>query len=169
MVLMLAALLLAGCRRSAGPAPGEAAVEWRGGDRGRFTVAATATHCPETGVVEIIGIRGDTAVGIAVFLADSAVVGPGDYQVFQGATLVEPRPGATAGVRWFTGVDLAAFESVSGTVTVRATDNRVSGALAIRMQGVSSSDTLAVTGTMNRLPVNRSGPGCGRTSRRNIR
>lgn len=169
MVVVLAVPLLVGCRRSTGPDAGEAAVEWRGSDRGRLTAAATAAHCPETGVVEVLAIRGDTGFGLAMFLKDSAVLAPGDYQVFQGATPSEYRPGATAGLRWFTGIDLAAFESSSGTVTVSAASGGLSGALTIRMQGVSSADTLAVTGRMKGVPVRQAGPGCGRTSRRNIR
>jgi len=167
--MVLAVSSLAGCRRSAGPGTGEAAVEWRGGDRGRLTAAAAADHCPETGVVEILAIRGDTGFGLAMFLKDSAVIAPGDYQVFHGATPAASRPGATVGLRWFTGIDLAAFESNSGTVTVSTVNGGLSGTLTVRMQGVSSSDTLAVTGRMNGVPVRQAGPGCGRTSRHNIR
>ena len=166
----LALLLLAsGCRR--GPAEaldGQIEVEWRGSHRGRFVAPMSATHCPESGLVELIAVRADTGVGLVLYPADSAQITSGAYTVFLSGTVVPPRPAASAALRWFTGVELAAFEGTSGTTQATLADSLLSGSFEVRMDRQGSSDTLAVSGRFVAIAVRRMETGCSRSSRRNL-
>ena len=162
-------LLAAACRRGpSGAGDGQVLAEWRGTHRGRFVAPMSATHCPESGIVELIAVRGDTGVGLVLYPADSARIASGEYQVFPPGTAVPPRPAAGAALRWFTGIDLSPFDGTSGSVQVTVADSLLSGSLAVRMEQPSGTDTLALTGRFTALVVQRLDAGCSRTSRRNL-
>jgi hypothetical protein len=160
--------LASACRPSPdAPKAGQLSVEWQGSHRGHFATAATARHCPETGLVELLAVQGDSGVGLALFPADSGKLATATFPIFAGSDLNEPRPGANAAIRWFSG-DLAVFEGQTGQVTLVASGATLSGTLEVRMHAVTGTDTLRVTGRFDRVPVARSGAGCGRLSRRNL-
>ena len=115
----------------------------------------------------MLAIRGDTGVGAALFLKDSALVEPGDYPVVPGGQLDEPRPGATAGIRWFATTSLSAFEGVTGTVHLEVTGRELKGTIDAKLQSLDRPDTLRMTGTFARVPLTRADSGCGLISRRN--
>jgi hypothetical protein len=169
-ILLSAVAALAGaCRPSANSVKeGELSVEWRGSHRGRFVALATATLCPETGLVELLAVTGDSGVGLVLFPADSGRLAAATFPVFVGSDANEPRPGANAAIRWFTGADLAVFEGQAGQVTLVAPGATLSGTIKVRMHAVSGTDTLQATGRFDGVPVTRSGAGCGRLSRRNL-
>ena len=161
--------LASACRPSPdAPKAGQLSVEWQGSHRGHFATAATARHCPETGLVELLAVQGDSGVGLALFPADSGKLATATFPIFAGSDLNEPRPGATAAIRWFAGGDLAVFTGQAGRVTLAAPGATLSGTLEVRTQAVSGTDTLRVTGRFDEVPVTRSGAGCGRLSRRNL-
>ena len=93
---------------------------WSGAGRSKegSSPRFVATHCPGSGQVELLAIRGDTGVGVALFLSDSAIVEPVDYLVFPGGQMNEPRPGAGFAARWFSGTAVTAFEGVTGKVNL---------------------------------------------------
>jgi hypothetical protein len=170
--LFAALVLLAlpsACRRAPTEARnGQVLVEWQGTHRGRFIAPMSVTHCPESGIVELIAVRGDTGVGFALYPVDSARVVTGEYRVFPSGTVVPPRPAAGAALRWYTGVDLAPFEGTTGAVHASVADSLLSGDFEVRMEQPSGTDTLTVTGRFVALPIQRMAPGCSQTSRRNL-
>jgi hypothetical protein len=164
---LLTLLLLSACNRQPKARPGDLDVVWRGEDRGRFIAPLIATHCAESGLVELLAVRGDTGVGAALFLKDSALVEPGDYPVVPGSQLEEPRPGASAGIRWFATTSISAFEALTGTVHVEMTGGELKGAIDMKLQSLDSPDTLRMTGSFDLVPLTRADSGCGLISRRN--
>lgn len=155
------------CSGDSGPGPSELYLEWRGVERGTFTAPLTARHCVETGLMELIAVRGDTGFGAAVYLAEAGTVAPGDYPVAPASSLTEPVPGAAAALRWLDAVSIVAFEGVSGTITLTGDTTALGGTLDIRMQSVERADSVRLTGRFDRLAVDRADTGCGSTMRRN--
>jgi hypothetical protein len=143
--------------------------EWSGSQRGRFIAPASATFCPESGILELVAVRGDTGVGLALYPGDFNQPVAGSYPVFGSAMPEPPRPGSGAALRWFSGIDLAAFEAASGTVELNPADTLLSGTFALRMQQPTGTDTLVMNGRFSAVPLHRLEAGCSRTSRRNLR
>jgi hypothetical protein len=169
LVAVAVATLAAACRPSRdAPKEGQLSVEWQGSDRGHFAAPAIATHCPETGLVELLAVRGDSGVGLALFPVDSGTLAAAIFPIFAGSDLNESRPGANAAIRWFAGATLAVFEGQAGQVTLVAAGTTLSGTIEVRMHAVSGTDTLRATGRFDGVPVTRGGAGCGRLSRRNL-
>ena len=168
-LLLALVLLVSACSRRTGPRPGDLDVVWRGADRGRFIAPFTATFCLQTGIVELLAVRGDTGVGAALFLPDSARVQATAYTVVPGSQLDEPRPGATVAVRWFATPSLSSFEGVTGTVRLDSVGTTISGTLDVGLRGLDRPDTLRATGRFTSVPLGRGDSTCGRTSRRNKR
>jgi hypothetical protein len=155
---------LAACGAPRVPEPG-LTVEWTGSHGGRFATPATAHWCPRDSVLEIVAARGDTAVGLAVWAADTvpaAIVHP----VFAPELNDTRRPQAAAAVRWFGGTLIYGFEAVSGSVALtRAGRDTVSGTLTVRLRQTGGQDTLLVSGTFTRLPVAPAAELCGRAGK----
>ena len=150
---LLAILVLAACNRAPQARPGDLDVVWRGAEPGRFIAPFVATHCPGSGQVELLAIRGDTGVGVALFLRDSAIVEPVDYPVFPGGQMDEPRPGAGFGARWFSGTSITAFEGVTGKVNISLTGMVLSGTVDVKVQALDGSDTLRIIGAFSQVPL----------------
>ena len=159
--LVASIFLLAACNRGAPKAlPGDIDVIWRGAERGRFIAPLVASHCPQTGQVELLAIRGDTGVGFALFLLDSAIVQPIDYPVVPGSQLDEPRPGASMGARWFATTSIASFEGVTGKINLSTTGNALTGTLEVKFQALDRPDTLRMTGSFSQVPLQRADSNC---------
>ena len=165
-VLCLLALSAA-CNRTPKAMPGDLDVTWRGAERGRFIAPLEATHCAESGQVELLAIRGDTGVGMALFLLDSAVVQPIDYPVVPGSQLTEPRPGATMGTRWFATTSIAAFEGVTGKINLSVSGRAVTGTLDVKFQAIDRPDTIRMTGTFAQVPLVKADSNCRLVRKRN--
>jgi len=164
---VIATVLLTGCQRAPKALPGDIDVIWRGDAPGRFIAPLTATHCAESGLVELLAIRGDTGVGLALFLKDSALIEAVEYPVVPGSLLDEPRPGANAGVRWFATTAIAAFEGVAGKVSLALNGGLLSGSLDVKFQSLDKPDTLRMTGAFSRVPVTPADSGCRLIRKRN--
>lgn len=148
-------------------APGDLDVSWRGAERGRFIAPLEASHCVESGQVELLAIRGDTGIGVALFLGDSATIRPAEYPVVPGSQLEEPRPGATVGARWFATTTIAAFEGSTGKVTLTSAGQLLSGTLDASFTALDSPDTLQVTGSFSQVPVVKADSNCRLVRKRN--
>ena len=163
----VALLALAACDRGPQVRPGDLDVVWRGAERGRFIAPLEARHCAQTGIVELLAIRGDTGVGAALFLKDSAIIEPTSYQVVPGSLLDEPRPGATAGARWFATTSISAFEGVAGTIILTLTGGVLTGTVDLKFQAIDGPDTLRMLGTFSQVPVIVADSGCRLIQKRN--
>src|SRR5512135_2924989 len=128
LLLLAAVTAAAGACRRASPIPSEGllTVDWRESQTGHFSAPLTAVHCAETGILELLAVRGDSGFGLVLFPSDSARVTAATYPIFLGTEVTVPRPGANAALRWFTGVDLAVFEGRSGSVTLTTRDSSLS-------------------------------------------
>ena len=148
------------CNRAPKALPGDLEVTWRGVERGRFLAPLEATHCAESGQVELLAIRGDTGVGIALFLHDSAAVQPGEYPVVPGSQYDEPRPGATVAARWFATTTITGFEGMSGKVVLSATGPALTGSIDAILQGLDRPDTLVLEGRFSQVPLTKADSSC---------
>ncbi|MGH2625300.1 MAG: hypothetical protein ACRDHY_01450, partial [Anaerolineales bacterium] len=145
LAVLCGVFALPGCREGEGETalPGEIAFQWQGEDtQGGATLAARATLCRETGLVELFAVRGDTGIGLALFPTDSAHPVAVDYRVFRAATDPEPRPGANIAIRWLDDVTLEAYDGTGGWVRLDSTPpGVVSGALDAALRSVERPDT----------------------------
>lgn len=165
--LAIVALTLTACGRGPEVRPGDLDVVWHGAERGRFIAPLEAKHCAESGIVELLAIRGDSGFAAALFLKDSATIEPTEYQVVPGSLLEEPRPGASAALRWFAGTSISAFEGVAGRVTLSHTGVVLSGTIEVKYQALDTPDTLRLTGTFSQVPVTMADSGCRLIQKRN--
>ena len=149
----VAILVLSACNRAPKTRPGDLDVVWRGAERGRFIAPLVATHCPGSGQVELLAIRGDSGIAMALFLRDSAIVEPVDYPVFPGGQMAEPRPGAGFAARWFAATSISAFEGVSGKINLSLTGRVLSGTVDVKVQSLDKPDTLRFIGGFSEVPL----------------
>ena len=164
-ILLLAA---AACKSTPPKAmPGDLDVSWGGTESGRFIAPLEATHCAESGLVELLAIRGDTGVGMALFLLDSAIVQPVEYPVISGSQLQEPRPGATMGTRWFATTSIAAFEGVMGNINLSVAGGALTGTVDVKFQAIDKPDTIRMTGTFAEVPLVKADSNCRLVRKRN--
>jgi hypothetical protein len=170
-LLLLAAVTAAAgaCRRSPNvPGDGLLTIDWRGAQTGHFSAPLAASHCAETGILELLAVRGDSGFGLVLFPTDSARVATATYPIFLGTDVTALRPGANAALRWFTGVDLAVFEGRAGSVALTARDSSLSATLEVRMHALNGTDSLVVRGRFDKVRLRKDGTGCGGRSRRNL-
>ena len=156
-------LLTLSCNRPtalAEGAPGSLSVSWAGKYDGRFRVEAEGTWCSRDSMLQIAGIRGDTGVGLALFVPDT--VRPVPHPVISPAVVVDWRPLAFAAVRWFGESDVVGFEASGGVITVTAVDSGVTGTVDVRLRAPNGIDTLHLTGGFTRIPVRPAEGTCGR-------
>jgi len=151
---------------------GELTARWTGfpigdstaADSGAFTAAATARWCPTDSLLEVLAVRNDTAVGLAIIAQDS--IRPGSYSVFQARIFTPFRPQATAALRLFDGRTLRNYESSSGQLTVTEGGSvRVSGTFDLRLHLMVATDSLQVAGRFSRLAIRPNVERCGRVNK----
>ena len=160
-------LLLVACDRPLKAGPGDLDAAWRGTESGRFIAPLVATHCAESGLVELIALRGDTGIGVALFLKDSAKIDPVIYPVLPGSLLEEPRPGATVGARWFETTTIAAFEGVAGKVQLEAAGGFLAGTIDAKFQALDRPDTFRLNATFSQVQVVQADSKCKLIRKRN--
>lgn len=166
-MLLFALLGAAACSRENGaarPDAGEIAVQWAGGMSGSMTATATARWCASDTLLEVLAVRGDTAVGLALIALDSARAM--DYPVTQPRDFTPGRPQARVALRLLKQFELEGYDAVSGRVTVtQGGSGVVSGTLDVGLVPVVGSDTLKLTGTFERIPVTPAVGTCGRANK----
>jgi len=163
----LVLLAAAACNRSPKAVSGDLDVTWRGSARGRFVAPLQATHCAETGQVELLAIRADTGIGMALFLDDSAVVQPVVYPVMSGSMMQETRPGSSIAARWFAVTSIAAFEGITGKVTLSAAGTSLTGTLDVTFKALDRPDTLHMSGSFTQVPLVKGDSSCRLIRKRN--
>lgn len=167
--VLLSALLwgAAACSResaAARPDAGEVTVQWSGGTSGSMTASATARWCASDTLLEVLAVRGDTAVGMALIALDSARAM--DYPVTQTREFTPARPQARVALRLLKQFELEGYDAVSGRVTLTQGGARmVSGTLEVGLVPVVGTDTLRLTGTFERIPVTTAVGTCGRANK----
>jgi hypothetical protein len=160
-------LIATACSRAPRVHPGDLDVSWRGSARGRFVAPLEATHCASSGQVELLAVRGDTGVGVALFLEDSTAVQPVVYPVMSGSLLQETRPGSSIAVRWFAVTSISAFEGITGKVTLSSAGNALSGTLDVTFKALDRPDTLHMSGSFTQVPVAKADTNCRLVRKRN--
>lgn len=154
--------------RRDGPAAGEILIEWRGAVRGTFRAPATASVCAETGLVELIAVRGDSGVAFLFFPADSSTLPAGEYRVVVPESPTETRPGVMAALKWYDRDNAFPFVGRHGVIRVEAAGQRTSGTVDAGFQLHEGSDTVRVAGRFVAVPLAQAATGCGMVSRRNF-
>ncbi len=166
-VLILSVAVGTACTGSTGtsarPRAGTISVEWTGRLRGSFSAPATARWCAADTLLEVIAVRGDTAVGLTLVASDS--VRAEVYAVNQAENFTPGRPQAGIALRMLGEVNLLGFDGMGGKVIVTAGGASVSGTLDARLRPVSSSDTLQLKGWFEQIPVAPATGVCGRANK----
>ena len=163
--LVLGGLLA--CRSAAGrpAAEGTLQASWRdSANEAQLIAPAEARWCARDSALEIIAVRNDTSVGVALFARDS--LRADGYPVFQGALFAPWRPQATAALRMLTANDLRGFQSMWGRVQLtEVAGNRVSGTLDLHLKLLSGTDSLHLIGSFTRVAVGRAAGSGGRANK----
>ena len=140
------------------------AVRWTGSKNGGITASATARWCAADTLLEVIAVRGDTSVGLALIAQDST--GAREYPVNEPRTFTPGRPQALVAIRLLKEFELEGYDAVSGKVTVTQGGARtLSGTLDVRMLPVVGADTFRLTGAFERIPVTTAVGVCGRANK----
>jgi hypothetical protein len=166
-ILILTVVTGAACTGRAGtPArsrAGTISVEWIGKLRGSFSAPATARWCAADTLLEVIAVRGDTTIGLALIARDSMRA---DVYVVNETELFTPgRPQASVALRMLGGVNLLGFDAMGGQVNVTRGGSAVSGTLDVRLRPVIGTDTLRMKGSFERIPVAPATGVCGRDNK----
>jgi hypothetical protein len=151
------------------PATGRFEVTWTdSAGPVHFAVPATAAFCARDSLVEILGSRNDSAIGIVLLTGDSTIagLGPGAFSVMPAKVFIPWRPRAIAALR-MTGVDvIRQFESTGGQVDLTAAgDSTLSGRVDLRLIASPGTDSLRVTGEFRAVRIRRAPFPCGRADK----
>lgn len=170
-------VLLAGACRSGGGqiatqegrVTGRLELNWRDSTGPvRFAVPATGSWCARDSLVEILGSRNDSAVGIVLLAGDSSLggLGPTTFSVMPVKVFIPWRPRALAALR-MTGVSvIEQFESSTGQVDLTAVaDSSLSGRVDLHMMASAGTDSLRITGTFHAVRITRARFPCGRADK----
>jgi hypothetical protein len=132
---------------------------WSGGDSGSFRGVATARWCTEAGFGELLGVRGDTGVAIALRHADSFA--PGRYPAVPPDSADTSRPSATVGLRFLSRTSVTGYQSDSGWVTFdRDAAHRLGASFQVRARVVGGVASVRLEGRATAVPVERGGEAC---------
>ncbi len=146
------------------PRAGTIGVEWTGSQRGSFRAPATARWCAADSVLEVLAVRGDTAVGLTLIARDSLRAEM--YVVNETQNFTPGRPQASVALRILGEVNLLGFDAMGGQVQVTSGGGpTVSGTLEVRLRPVSSNDTLQMKGSFELLQVTPATGVCGRANK----
>lgn len=161
-VVLAVFITLVACR-SDPPLPGEGAggrfeASWTGADTGAVATDGTAEWCAQSRVLEIRAAQGDTGVGLAVRVADSAPAGRFEVLLPDSAGPVEG--GAAVAVRWFGETELKGFQGLAGQVTLTRGADRYSGEVEATLRPPAGIDTLQLRATFRDLPLSAAPAGC---------
>lgn len=175
--MTLGTLALLACRSGGGSvAPGSAPdigqldLTWAdsGGKPVRFTVPASARWCASDSLLEIMGARRDTAIGIVLLTGDTSAagLGTGPYAVMPAKVFIPWRPRAVAGLRMADARAIHQYESVSGQVAVTGSGPEgASGTVDLRLIASAGLDSLTVTGSFQKVRTVPASPPCGRVDK----
>jgi hypothetical protein len=151
------------------PVPGRLELSWNdSAGPVRFAVPAAGSWCARDSLVEILGSRNDSAIGIVLLAGDSSFtgLGTGPFAVMPAKVFIPWRPRAIAALR-MTGVDaIRQYESTSGQVDVTATgDSTLSGRVDLHLVASAGTDSLRITGEFRMVRITRAQLPCGRADK----
>ncbi|MGH7582880.1 MAG: hypothetical protein ACREL5_06635 [Gemmatimonadales bacterium] len=134
----------------------------RGSLRGSMRLPAKVRWCPVTRTGMLEAVSGDTGVAIVLYERDSLTALP--HAILRPeAAGAAARPASSMVMRWVRlGGDtaLAMYRSTSGTVRLKLSPGVASGDVNARLQSITGTDALQVTGTFRDLPVATTAAGC---------
>jgi hypothetical protein len=133
-----------------------------------FAVPASGRFCAKDSLVELLGSRNDSAIGVVLLMGDSTIsgLGPGSFSVMPARIFIPWRPRAIAALR-MTGVDvIRQYESTAGQVTLTAaSDSGLSGRVDLHLVASAGTDSLRVTGEFRKVRIARASFPCGRADK----
>ena len=170
-------LLLAGaCQPGGGrvatqdaPGAGRMDVSWT--DKAgpvHFSVPASGSWCARDSLVEILGSRNDSAIGVVLLAGDSTLTGlaAGTFSVMPAKVFIPWRPRAIAALRMTGDSVIAQYESVTGQVNLTATgDSSLSGRVDLHMVASVGTDSIRITGEFRAVRIGRAPFPCGRVDK----
>lgn len=127
-------------------------------DTVRFRVPARAFWCAADRSLELLGTRGDSGVGIALFPVDS--LSPGAYPVVGPQEPLVPRPRGRVAARWFGKTLVEGYHSLSGVVTVD-TGPGLSGRVTATLNGITFEGQQEIEGRFRNITVSAADGPCG--------
>jgi hypothetical protein len=120
---------------------------------------ATARWCAEPRFGEVLGVRGDTGIAIAIRRADSFV--PGRYAAVLPDSADTSAASATVALRFLGRTTVSGYQSDSGTVTLeRDATGRLGAQFDVRARAVGAVGRITLRGRAAAVPVARSGDEC---------
>jgi hypothetical protein len=134
----------------------------------RFSVPATGSWCARDSLVEILGSRNDTAIGVVLLAGDSALTGLtlGSFSVMPAKVFIPWRPRAIAGLRMTGDSVIAQFESSTGRVDLTAnSDSSLYGRVDLHMVASVGTDSIRITGEFRAVRIGRAPVPCGRADK----
>jgi hypothetical protein len=165
-------LLVLGCRpggpraTEAGSPAGILEIAWRDSTRAvRLAFPARARWCAADSLLEIVGTRQDSAVGLVLLGGDSALAGLGEgvYSVMPGKFFLPWRPRALAALRLAGSDAVTQYESSHGQVTVtRAGPDGLAGRMDLVLLASVGTDSLHLTGSFSGIRGQPAAGPCGR-------
>ena len=165
--LILTMLLSVACaRRHAAPGrpgAGMLSVTWTGTQRGSFSAPAAARWCAADTLLEVTAVRGDTSFGFVLIARDS--VRAETYVLNESQLFTPGRPQANVGLRLLGESTLLGFDAKGGQLVVTKGGRSVSGTIDVRMRRASSTDSLKLKGSFERLEVTPASFVCGRANK----
>jgi hypothetical protein len=132
---------------------------WSGADTGLLRASATARWCAESRFGEILGVRGDTGIAIAVRHADSLAAGR--YAAVLPDSADTAAASATVGLRFLGRTSVTGYQSDSGTVTLQPDrTGRLTADFDVRARVVGSVALIHLRGRATGVPLVLGGDEC---------
>jgi hypothetical protein len=132
---------------------------WTGADSGSLRGTAMARWCAEPRFGEVLGLRGDTGIAIAVRHADSLT--PGPYPAVLPDSADSATASATVALRFLGRTSVSGYRSDSGLVTLRRDDaGRLAVAFDVRAVVVGAVGRINLRGRAAGIPVDTGGEAC---------
>ena len=157
-------VLLLSCRPPESGSTGTLEATWIGAETGTVRSPAFAQWCPDRRFAEVLGIRGDTGVAIAIRDVDS--ITPGRYTAVLPDSADTTAPSATVALRFLSRTSITGYQSDSGAVTlVRAPDGTLDLTFQVRAKPPAAAARIILRGDANGLPVRAGGFECAADQR----
>ena len=133
-----------------------------------FVVPASGSWCARDSLVEILGSRNDSAIGVVLLAGDSSLTGlaTGSFSVMPAKVFIPWRPRAIAALRMAGDSVIAQYESSTGQVDLTANgDSSLSGRVDLHMVASAGTDSLRITGEFRAVRITRAPFPCGRADK----
>ncbi len=132
---------------------------WVGADTGAMHGPASARWCADQRYGEVLGMHGDTGVGIAIRQADS--LASGHYSAVLPDSADTSAASATVALRFLGRTTVAGYQSDSGTVTLeRDAEGRLGASFDVRARAVGTVARITLRGRASAVPIAVGGEEC---------